>query len=188
MQDVSEATILEEVFDPEGAQGFMREAYKIAFQAIVVIAISAGIAFFVNGAREVPLPIIMPFQPEYHCASGMEAGPGLTPEAALASFGKAGTVFVDARPGEDYGKGHIQGAINLPYSFLEPLPEDAMNRLKTYRIVVVYCNTREGQTSKLMAGEIYRSGIKDAFYLEGGLLAWTRAGGSVTGQPLKDYE
>ena len=166
----------------------MRDAYKFAFQVVAVIAFSVVIAVIVNGAREVSLPLIMPFQPEYHCSSGMEAGPVLTPEAALASFGKAGTVFVDARPGEDYEKGHIQGAVNIPYSFLEPLPEDAMNRLKTYRIVVVYCNTREGQRSKLMAGEIYRSGIKDAFYLEGGLLAWTRAGGSVTGQPPKDYE
>ena len=166
----------------------MREAYKLAFQVVAVIAFSVVIAVIVNGAREVSLPLIMPFQPEYHCSSGMEAGPVLTPEAALASFGKAGTVFVDARPGEDYGKGHIQGAVNIPYSFLEPLPEDAMNRLKTYRIVVVYCNTRGGQRSKLMAGEIYRSGIKGAFYLEGGLLAWTRAGGSVTGQPPKDYE
>ena len=166
----------------------MREVYKIAFQVVAVIAFSAVIAVIVNGAREVSLPLIMPFQPEYHCSSGMEAGPVLTPEAALASFGKAGAVFVDARAGEDYGKGHIQGAVNIPYSFLEPLPEDAMNRLKTYRIVVVYCDTREGQRSKLMAGEIYRSGIKGAFYLEGGLLAWTRAGGSVTGQPPKDYE
>lgn len=166
----------------------MREAYKIAFQVVAVIAFSVVIAVIVNGAREVSLPLIMPFQPEYHCSSGMEGGPVLTPEAALANFGKAGVVFVDARPGKDYGKGHIQGAVNLPYSFLDPLPEDAMDRLKSYKIVVVYCNTREGQASKLMAGEIYRSGIKGAFYLEGGLLAWTRAGGSVTGQPPEDYE
>lgn len=103
-------------------------------------------------------------------------------------MGKRDTIFVDARSEEEFVKGHIEKAVNIPYLFVEPVPGEAIATLRKYERVIVYCNTESAELSRIMAGELSYTGVKGAAYLEGGFLEWVRGGGKYTGQRPDGYE
>jgi rhodanese-related sulfurtransferase len=167
-----------------------RNTAKTCIQALIVLMFSAGLAFAVNALRSQGLPLVMPFPPEYQCPSLAHAGRPLKVAQALKSNipGQEDTVFVDARPHELFEIGHIRGAINVPYSFIEPTPKEIISRLKRFRTIIIYCNTKDSEESELMAGELSQAGVEGVFYLEGGFLEWVREGGKYTGQRPEQYE
>jgi rhodanese-related sulfurtransferase len=159
-------------------------------QALIVLMFSVGLAFAVNALRSQGLALVVPFPPEYQCPSLSSAGHPLKVAQALKSNspGKEDAVFVDARPRELFEIGHIEGAIDIPYSFIEPTPKEIIHRLKRFRTVIIYCNSKDSEKSKLMAGELSQAGVEGVFYLEGGFLEWVKEGGKYTGQKPEQYE
>jgi rhodanese-related sulfurtransferase len=159
-------------------------------QALIVLMFSAGLAFAVNALRPKGLPLVVSFPPEYQCPSLVQPGRSLKVAQALKSNipGQRNVVFVDARPRELFEIGHIEGAIDVPYSFVESTPKEIIHRLKRFRMVIVYSNTKDSEESKLMAGELSQAGVEGVFYLEGGFLEWVREGGKYTGRKPEQYE
>lgn len=155
---------------------------KIIGQIVVVFVFSAALALLVNGVRKGGIPLVTPFPPEYQCPSRMTEGRSMPVNEALKQHGREGAAFVDARAKASYDTGHIQDAISLPYSFLDPVPPEAVDRLSKYRWIVVYCNSEGEERSRLMAGELSEAGLHEVSYLEGGFLDWIKAGGPYTGQ------
>ena len=81
---------------------------------------------------------------------------------------KQGTdlVVVDVREEEDYRKGHVPGAINLPYDkwpTLEGLRQDAVN--------VIYCYSPVCHLAAMAAIEFARAGYP-VMEMEGGFETW----------------
>lgn len=166
----------------------MNELTKIATQVAALLVFSASLAFITNAVRHDRLPLIMPFPPAYQCTSSEKPGPPVGVPEALAFFGKPGTAFVDARKREVFQKGHIEGARNIPYSFVEPVSRETLDTLRDYKSVIVYCNREDSEISKLMAGELSQAGVKGVAYLEKGFMAWVKAGGRHTGKAPEAYD
>jgi rhodanese-related sulfurtransferase len=166
----------------------MKKLGKVLAQVAGVIVFSTAAALIVNEVRKAGLALVMPFPPEYRCPSQMKEG-GSTPlSEALEQHKRQEAAFLDARPKEAYDKSHIQDAINLPYSFLDAVPREVVDRLRRYRRIIVYCNSESAERSKLMAGELLEAGLKDVSYLGEGLTGWVKAGGPYTGQAPLGYE
>jgi rhodanese-related sulfurtransferase len=166
----------------------MNSARNLILKIGGVIAFSTILALMVNGIRGEGLPLVMPFTPEYQCPSRMPEGLAIRMEEALGLYGRGQALFVDARSRDSFDKNHITGAVSLPYSFLAPVPADAVAGLKQGRSVIVYCNGKGAERSRLMAGELSDAGLKGVSYLDGGLLGWVKAQGAHTGQKPEDYE
>ena len=166
----------------------MNKSGRIILQIAVVTAFSATLALIVNGVREEGLSLVAPFPPEYRCPSRMEEGIGTGTKDALRAFASGEVLFVDARTSEAFEKGHIWGAISAPYSFLEAVPQEAVEQIKHHKKIIVYCNSKGSERSKHMAGELSESGLKGVSYLQGGFLEWVKGGGRYTGQAPHGYE
>ena len=166
----------------------MKESQKITAQVAVLLVLSASLAFITNAARDDRLPLVMPFPPSYQCPSDENPGSPMDLRTALNLFGKPGTAFVDARKGDAFRQGHIEGARLLPYSFVEPLSKKTVDSLRGYTYVIVYCNSKDSEVSKLMAGELAQAGVKGAFFLEEGFTGWVKAGGRYTGKAPGGYD
>ena len=166
----------------------MKELAKIIAQVAALLVLSACLAFITNAARDDRLPLIMPFPPTYQCPSSEKPGLPMDIHAALNLFGKPGTAFVDARKGEAFQQGHIEGARHLPYSFVEPLSKETLDALRDYKAIIVYCNREDSEASKLMAGELAEAGIKGVVYLEKGFAGWVKAQGPYTGKAPEGYD
>ena len=91
---------------------------------------------------------------------------------ALLSAPPAGALILDVRTPEEFSRGHVPGAVNVPHSEvtgrLAELGEDRS------RPVVVYCES--GKRAGMAEGELLAAGFTDVQHLEGDMRAWRSAG------------
>lgn len=76
-----------------------------------------------------------------------------------------GATLVDVRSPEEFGAGHIEGAINVPVGELAA----RMAQIPKDKAVVVYC--RSGMRSARAAGALREAGYKDVYDL-GAMSRW----------------
>ncbi len=96
----------------------------------------------------------------------------LKPNEMVQLMNRDEPALLDTRSEEEYGKGHILGARNIPH---DQLP-DRLGELEEWRgrKVVVYCRT--GQRAAVAAGQLKKAGFEAVYKLNGGVLAWQGAG------------
>ena len=93
----------------------------------------------------------------------------ITAEQALVMLREDESVaFVDVRDASAYGKGHIPGAINLP--FTECGVEEYLQRFDSSQRIVVYCYM--GVASQGVANKLVEAGFANAVSMLGGYTAW----------------
>ena len=83
-----------------------------------------------------------------------------------------GFVFIDCREPKEYKMGHVPGAINVPRGLMEfqiekTVPDKNQN-------IVVYC--KSGGRGCLATCTLCRMGYKNVKNIDGGWLAWEKAG------------
>jgi rhodanese-related sulfurtransferase len=100
--------------------------------------------------------------------------PGLVSVAQAKGWGDI-VLWVDARPAEDFSRGHIPGAM--------PLNEDEWDaQLRTFltawspeRKIVVYCSAQSCNASHAVAERLRNEvGLKNVYVLEGGWEGWQK--------------
>ena len=87
--------------------------------------------------------------------------------STLDDYRRAGAFVIDLRSQEEYRQGHIKGAVNIPYDFLE----DYKKRLPRNRILVLYC---EWGTTSILAGRKLSQYGYEVLSVNGGLNAYRR--------------
>jgi rhodanese-related sulfurtransferase len=95
----------------------------------------------------------------------------LTYEEARGLHLEGRALFIDARDGYDFGIGHIKGAVSLPlrqfnknHPLLADLPKD--------RLLVIYCDGAECNSSAELAKMLYESGYSNVKVFFGGWNEW----------------
>ena len=78
-------------------------------------------------------------------------------------------LFVDIRESEEWQKGHISNAINLPLSHL-PHAVDRLKQEDKNKIIIVYC--QKGTRSQSAITFFEQKGFKKVYHLAGGLDNW----------------
>jgi rhodanese-related sulfurtransferase len=98
------------------------------------------------------------------------AGPALTTLQATQLINSKHAQVLDVRASEDFGKGSLPNAKNIPTAKLQ----GRIGELKKDRPVIVVCNT--GKTAGPAAAQLRAAGFAEVFILAGGLTAWREAG------------
>ena len=80
-------------------------------------------------------------------------------------------IVVDVRKPSDYRKGHIPGAVNLPYSKVEEKLEEVLEEVDKEKEIAVVCV--RGISSKTAVKKLMEAGYEEAKSLKGGMKAWT---------------
>jgi len=81
--------------------------------------------------------------------------------------------LIEVLPEEEFEKGHIPGAINLPLDNLETL---AKSRLKKNDKIVVYCGSYACQASTKAATTLLKMGYKKTLDFKAGKKGWLHTG------------
>ena len=84
-------------------------------------------------------------------------------------------MFIDAREPEDYETGHIRGAVNLPYDYMEDYWDKVLKDVPLNKEIVVYCSGNECESSLFLGREMAYKGYKDVFIFYGGWREWVEA-------------
>ena len=99
------------------------------------------------------------------------AGGGLTPANAVLLMNRSKAVVVDVCEPEEFAKGHVAGARNVPLGQLEQrLPEVVKN--KALPVILVCANGARANRALATAKKL---GYEKAQVLAGGLKAWKEA-------------
>jgi rhodanese-related sulfurtransferase len=81
-------------------------------------------------------------------------------------------VIVDVREDSEWNEQHIPGAIHIPLGQLN----ERLAELKQYKDSPVIAQCRSGKRSAKAADVLTSAGFSKVYNLEGGILAWDKAG------------
>ena len=81
-------------------------------------------------------------------------------------------LLVDARPAEEYARGHIPSAISLPFESMAMVPEVITQVLASEKPPIFYCSGIECEDSLLVALELRKLGRSDVAVFVGGIELW----------------
>ena len=125
-----------------------------------------------NGWYKNDLPVVRPQEAAYEAAktyfsAAMTRGKNMLPLEDVLKIADAGTALIlDIRGAEDYAKGHLKGAVNIPFvevsKYINQLPRD--------KRIIVCCYS--GQTAGQIVGSLRLAGF-DAYTLSGGAGSFT---------------
>lgn len=96
------------------------------------------------------------------------------PEAVRQRMADADTLVIDVREPDEYGQGHLPGAISIPCGMLEFRISSEPALQRTERPLVVYCKT--GGRAALATVSLQSMGFGQVVSLAGGYEAWLAAG------------
>ncbi len=97
-------------------------------------------------------------------------------EQALARYQEGRTLFIDARPPEEFAELHIPGARNLTPEGIEAVGEQAVTGVAKDRPIVVYCGRATCDASLKVAEKLQSLGYTQVAAFLGGFRAWDEAG------------
>ena len=83
---------------------------------------------------------------------------------AMEIINSEGAVIIDVREDDEFNKGHIVNAINIPLSEISEINYDKETN------IILYCAT--GVRSSEAAKELEKMGYTKIYNLDGGLLNW----------------
>ena len=91
-------------------------------------------------------------------------------------FARGEAIFIDSRPEEDYGKGHILGALNIPLEEQKKNDLIAQHSLPQDQTLVVYCDGDECQSSVELAKILHQRRFASIKVFFRGWAEWIKAG------------
>jgi len=155
-------------------------------EAIVILgcALLFGLAVNAFHPRRAPLSFRRPSAdsnlvadlPGLNVAQGGPFRIGTSQVRRLLDQGRA--LLLDARDPGQYAKGHIPGAINVPYekpgeaeSAIENLPED--------KVLICHCEGPPCDLGELLAWELTSRGLEGVAVYHEGINAWLESGGEL---------
>lgn len=108
---------------------------RIFLQAAALVVASVIIGFSVNALSSETLPLLR--QP-----AAPEDGPWLVIDGdeVLEHVNNGTAILIDARPTEDFDRGRIPGALNLPYNEFETYFAELGGGLPKEELYIVYCS------------------------------------------------
>ncbi len=152
----------------------MPDLLRVLLEAVAVTAVSVVVALVFNALRPAGLPLIArtPYQILVPCPE--PGGPVQIVQPTESWILSARTFVVDARSPREFDLWHLPGAVNLPYDWLEPVPEDDILRLAKNiarsgaNRVAVYGDGGRPDSGEHLGKEISGHGIKNVFFVSGG--------------------
>ena len=109
------------------------------------------------------------------CSSSNSAVKKVDPVAFSEIVVQPSVIVLDVRTPEEFASGHIANAININLADSTFAAEVA--KLDKNATVAVYC--RSGNRSGVATGQMAELGFVDMYDMQGGILDWEAAGGTV---------
>ena len=159
----------------------LKQLLRKGFRESLLITIIAGfLAFGLNLVRQSPVDLRghapIPMEPNtlvdnQEVLAGVQE---ITLDDAIDRFRQGTALFVDARSIDDFRKGHIDGAINIPDTNFEEYigPFMAANAPET--LLITYCEGKSCELSQKLAEKLILSGFDNVYHLKDGWGEWKR--------------
>ncbi|WP_411726672.1 rhodanese-like domain-containing protein [Methyloglobulus sp.] len=92
----------------------------------------------------------------------------VSPLLAVTKMNNGNTVVLDVREHDEFNKGHIESAVNLPLSKIKE-QTTSLDAYKNNQVLIV---CQDGTRSSTAGKIITKAGLKDVFVITGGMQSW----------------
>lgn len=141
-----------------------------------VILIAAGaVALCINAFRQEPLAFIGDWSASARLTTVSGEHLDISIDEAARLFREKAAVFMDARSAADYGRGHIQGALNLPWQDIDRLFLTVTAELPPDTQIITYCDGETCRLSHDLAVFLRDMGYVNVKVLVNGWTVWKNA-------------
>jgi len=141
------------------------------------IIILAGIlALSINGLRKESLPLIGDWSAGVRMTTISGDRLDISINEAARIFREQAAVFVDARSQVEYERGHIKGALNLPWQDVDRLFISVTAGLPPNTAIITYCDGETCRLSYDLAVFLRDMGYVNVKVLMNGWTVWKEAG------------
>ena len=161
--------------------------WRAAWQSGVMVVMAVTIGLLLNPLRNEPLPVVGDWSPEGRLQTASGESLIVSLEEARTQCVEGNAVFLDARSPEDYARGHIRCAQNIPWqSFADHIdrvwgafPDDAW--------IVTYCDGDQCSLGEDLARELMAMGYLNVKVLVNGWTRWREAGHPIGGERSANF-
>jgi|YelNatPaOPRAMG01_1025707.scaffolds.fasta_scaffold00031_55 rhodanese-related sulfurtransferase len=167
----------------------MRSVLRATFlQSIFILVAAAGLGILVDLAN--PKGILRRPRSQHALQDSLlfavmqdstivlQAPPRISTAAVRRLLANPSIVLLDARAPADYLRGHIPGALNLPYEELYRHAQ-MLEKIDPRSWIVCYCDGPPCDLGERLAGELFAAGLPRVAVYEGGINEWRREGGQI---------
>lgn len=145
-------------------------------QLSVILLAAVAVALISNYFRSAPLQLVGNWSQEARLTSSSGRQMAISLDEAKNLHESRGAVFMDARPLEEFTKGHIQSAISLPWHEAEQRVMDVTADMANDAVIITYCDGDSCNLSKDLALLLENLGFSKVRILINGWTVWQNAG------------
>jgi rhodanese-related sulfurtransferase len=161
----------------------MRTGMKRIYECLLMLLISGSIALIYNALSPNGIALVGQWDTEQGVISAVARNNPVVHDIEIDSvqmakeiFDTGQSVFVDARPLDNFNEGHIQGAYPLPIGSFEDGIEQFYETYPFSTHIVTYCTGRECLDSHELAQFLMDIGYNDVRVFIDGYPAWEENG------------
>lgn len=147
---------------------------KILWQIPALLVLSFAIGILVNHLRPESLVLMGDWSADARLAADSEEIRLVSPETAEQLFVNNRAVFLDARSREEFEKGHIKDALNLPWYHVEENFMDVVQQIPPGVTLITYCDGEACHLSHELAKFLKSAGFQDVRVLLNGWTVWLK--------------
>ena len=147
-------------------------------EAAIIILAAVVVALVVNTFRDQGLPLIEPDD----TISGDNTGNSddaiatkeISMQRAMVLYQAGNALFADARVGNDYNRGHIKGAVNLPAEQFDRWIGEFLEKTDPGVTIITYCEGYYCPLAKDLAFKLIMAGFENVYHLPDGWGNWNK--------------
>lgn len=158
----------------------MHQTVKIIAKQIGIILLAstvlAGVSNLVHPRR---IPWVQDWSHQVETKAAEQEIPIISLATAMEKATRRTAAFIDARSASEFAKGHIPGAVSIPFDSFDDHFPTILELLDAGDQLVVYCRNRECDDALLLAAELTAMGGTDIVLYVDGFEHWSKNGGEV---------
>jgi rhodanese-related sulfurtransferase len=152
-------------------QQFLQSVWQCG--AMFTLAVFLG--FSINQFRDSRLPLFEDWSMEARLISSSGERLDITLIEAKKLFLQEAAIIIDARPNDDYEKGHIRGARSLPWHDVDQRFMEVTKDISVDTLIITYCDGETCELSHNLANFLLELGFNNVRILVNGWTKWQNA-------------
>lgn len=145
------------------------------WQFVAIFALTVFLGFSINQFRDSRLPLFGDWSVEARLTTPSGIQLNLSLIEAKNLFMQKKCIFIDARPKDDYERGHIRGARSLPWHEVDQKFMEVTKDISLETPIITYCDGKTCDLSHKLANFLIEMGFKNVKVLVNGWTKWQNA-------------
>jgi rhodanese-related sulfurtransferase len=152
------------------------KTWRAVWQSGAIVVLACVIGVLANESRSDKLALVTDWPPEARSTTDAGNSMAISLDEARRLCLNEGAVFLDARSPEDYARGHIRCAQNIPWQSFDAYMDRVWGVISEDACIVTYCDGVHCSLSEDLAKELIAMGYQKVKILSNGYTRWVEAG------------